>query len=149
MPRFATSRRPSSSILTPRRPLMQEEIFGPILPVVRVESAADAVGEIARRPSPLAIYCFTNSPSTMRLFEEATRSGSISQNTAAEHFALMSLPFGGVGASGMGAYHASAGLESFSHARTHFARGTTPETTLAYPPSNAVKSSILRRVLRG
>jgi len=129
--------------------MMQEEIFGPILPVVRVASAADAVLEVARRPSPLAIYCFTNSPETMRLFEDGTRSGSISQNTAAEHFALMSLPFGGVGASGMGAYHAGAGLQTFTYARTHFTRGTTPETTLAYPPSNAVKTSVLRRVLRG
>jgi aldehyde dehydrogenase (NAD+) len=132
----------------PDAPIMHEEIFGPILPVVRVASAADAVREIASRPSPLAIYCFTNSPSTMRLFEEGTRSGSISQNTAAEHFALMSLPFGGVGASGMGAYHAGAGLETFTHARTHFVRGTTPETTLAYPPSNALKTSLLRRVFR-
>jgi len=129
--------------------MMQEEIFGPILPVVSVASAAEAVREIASRPSPLAIYCFTNSPSTMRLFEDGTRSGSISQNTAAEHFALMSLPFGGVGASGMGAYHAGAGLETFTHARTHFARGTTPETTLAYPPSSGVKTAILRRLLRG
>jgi aldehyde dehydrogenase (NAD+) len=61
----------------------------------------------------------------------------------------MSLPFGGVGASGMGAYHAGAGLETFTYARTHFTRGTTPETTLAYPPSNALKTSVLRRVLRG
>ena len=128
--------------------LMQEEIFGPILPVVSVASAAYAVREIASRPSPLAIYCFTKSPATMRLFEEGTRSGSISQNTAAEHFALMSLPFGGVGASGMGAYHAGAGLEAFTHVRTLFTRGTTPETTLAYPPSNAIKTSILRRALR-
>jgi aldehyde dehydrogenase (NAD+) len=138
-------------ILDPDREsaMMQEEIFGPILPVIRVASAVDAVGEIAGRPSPLAVYCFTNSASTMRLFEHGTRSGSISQNTAAEHFALMSLPFGGVGASGMGGYHAGAGLESLTYARTRFTRGTTPETTLAYPPSNAVKSSILRRVLRG
>jgi aldehyde dehydrogenase (NAD+) len=137
-------------ILDPHRDaaLMREEIFGPILPVMRVQNAADAVREVAGRPSPLAIYCFTNSPETMRLFEDGTRSGSISQNTAAEHFALMSLPFGGVGASGMGAYHSGAGLETFTYARTHFTRGTTPETTLAYPPSNAVKSSVLRRVLR-
>jgi aldehyde dehydrogenase (NAD+) len=137
-------------ILDPERDsaVMREEIFGPILPVVRVQSAADAAREVANRPSPLAIYCFTNSPETMRLFEDDTRSGSISQNTAAEHFALMSLPFGGVGESGMGAYHAGAGLETFTYARTHFTRGTKPETTLAYPPSNVVKSSILRRVLR-
>ncbi len=128
--------------------LMQEEIFGPILPVVSVASAADAVREVASRPSPLAIYCFTNSADTMRRFEEGTRSGSISQNTAAEHFALMSLPFGGVGASGMGAYHGSAGLETFTHERTHFFRATTPETTLAYPPSRAWKTSVLRRVFR-
>jgi aldehyde dehydrogenase (NAD+) len=129
--------------------MMQEEIFGPILPVVRVASAEDAVRQIAGRPSPLAIYCFTNSPSTMRLFEAGTRSGSISQNTAAEHFALMSLPFGGVGDSGMGEYHAGAGLETFTYPRTHFTRGTKPETTLAYPPSSALKTSILRRLLRG
>jgi aldehyde dehydrogenase (NAD+) len=138
-------------ILEPARhsAMMQEEIFGPILPVLSVASAAEAVREMASRPSPLAIYCFTSSTMTMRLFEAGTRSGSVSQNTAAEHFALMSLPFGGIGASGMGAYHAAAGLETFTHPRAYFRRGTTPETTLAYPPSNAFKTSILRRALRG
>jgi len=129
-------------------PLMQEEIFGPVLPVVRVDSASEAVRFIASRPAPLAIYCFTSSKVTMHLIEAGTRSGSISQNTAAEHFALMGLPFGGVGESGMGAYHGASGLETFTHLRTHFARGTTPETTLAYPPLTPRKLALLRRALR-
>lgn len=129
-------------------PLMREEIFGPVLPVVRVDGAKEAVRFVADRPPPLAIYCFTNSKSTMRLFELGTSSGSISQNTAAEHFALMSLPFGGVGESGMGAYHAGAGLEAFTHPRSHFARGSKPEQTLAYPPITPRKLSLLRRALR-
>jgi aldehyde dehydrogenase (NAD+) len=129
-------------------PLLREEIFGPVLPVIEVANLADAIASINSRPAPLAIYCFTNSEATLERIAKATRSGSITMNTAAEQFATMSLPFGGVGESGIGAYHAGAGLEQFSHERAYLRRGTKFETALAYPPSSGRKLAILKKALR-
>ena len=129
-------------------PLLSEEIFGPILPVIEVANVAEAIASINSRPSPLAIYCFTNSTATMQRIASKTRSGAVTMNTAAEQFATMSLPFGGVGESGIGAYHADAGLQQFSHERAYLSRGTKFETALAYPPSSRRKLAILKKALR-
>ena len=128
--------------------LMQEEVFGPILPLLRVVDVHAAIEEIRSHPAPLAIYCFTRSKRTVELIASKTRSGGVTQNTAAEQFAMMTLPFGGVGESGNGAYHGAAGLEEFSQLRTYLRRGVRLETRFAYPPSTPRKLRILRRVLR-
>lgn len=133
---------------SPNSALMQEEIFGPILPVVRVRDVDDAIREIISHPAPLSIYCFTRSRQTVEHIAQQTRSGGVTQNTAAEQFGLMTLPFGGVGESGIGAYHGGAGLEEFSQLRSYLRRGTHPESRFAYPPSTPRKLRILRRALR-
>lgn len=128
--------------------LLEEEIFGPILPIVEVANVEDAIATIAAHPSPLAIYCFTRSDATLDRIAVRTRSGAVVKNSAAEQFAMTTLPFGGVGESGIGTYHAGAGLEQFSYQRSYLRRGTHLETALAYPPSSRSKLAILRKALR-
>jgi acyl-CoA reductase-like NAD-dependent aldehyde dehydrogenase len=93
---------------------MQEEIFGPILPVVTVSSIQDALEFIARRPRPLALYYFDRDPSRIRRVLETSVSGGVTVNDCIFHLPQHELPFGGVGASGMGAYHGFHGFETFS-----------------------------------
>lgn len=128
--------------------MMQEEIFGPLLPVLTVSDVESAIAEIRSHPAPLAIYCFTKSRRTVELIASQAKSGGVVQNTAAEQFAMMSLPFGGVGESGYGAYHGAAGLETFSQLRTYLRRGTHLESKFAYPPSTPNKLRVLKRALR-
>ena len=94
--------------------VMQEEIFGPILPVVTVSSIQDALEFIARRPRPLALYYFDRDPSRIRRVLETSVSGGVTVNDCIFHLPQHELPFGGVGASGMGAYHGFHGFETFS-----------------------------------
>ena len=132
----------------PTSQLLVDEIFGPILPILQVESVDEAIAEINSHPSPLSIYCFTHSSATLDHIASRTRSGSVTKNTAAEQFATIALPFGGVGESGIGAYHAGAGLEAFSYERSYLLRTTRFETALAYPPLSSSKLAVLRRALR-
>lgn len=97
--------------------LMQEEIFGPILPVRSYRTLEGALAEIAARPRPLAFYYFDEDLDRARGILKRTLSGGACLNDTLVHFVQEELPFGGVGASGMGAYHGRAGFEAFSHAR--------------------------------
>jgi acyl-CoA reductase-like NAD-dependent aldehyde dehydrogenase len=85
--------------------IMQEEIFGPLLPVVNVKSPEDAVTFINEREKPLALYVFTADSRVQKLFTERTSSGGLCINDCIMHVVVETLPFGGVGHSGMGAYH--------------------------------------------
>jgi len=97
--------------------LMTEEIFGPILPVVGYQTLDEALAIIARQPRPLALYAFSKHRQLRnRILAEAT-SGGVTMNGTVLHIAQNDLPFGGVGASGMGAYHGREGFKRFSHAR--------------------------------
>ena len=97
--------------------LMQEEIFGPILPVLSVEGIDDAIAFVNARPRPLALYLFTHERRCERRILERTRSGGLTLNGTMVQVAQTDLPFGGIGASGMGAYHGREGFLEFSHAR--------------------------------
>lgn len=128
----------SPTVLTdvdPNDPVMQEEIFGPILPILAVRNAHEAVTFINKRPKPLALYVFTRSKETRALFERHTSSGALGFNLSLGHLLSNRLPFGGVGASGMGFYHGKAGFLEFSHVKTVTSKPTFPDTLrLAYPP---------------
>ncbi|HVC30751.1 MAG TPA: aldehyde dehydrogenase family protein, partial [Steroidobacteraceae bacterium] len=100
--------------------VMQEEIFAPILPVVAYERLEEPLAEIGRRPRPLALYYFGNDRQELRQILDRTVSGAVTVNDVAAHFMVQNLPFGGVGASGMGAYHGEQGFRQFSHARAVF-----------------------------
>ncbi|XP_007942870.1 aldehyde dehydrogenase family 3 member B2-like [Orycteropus afer afer] len=98
-------------------PVMQEEIFGPILPVVNVQGLAEAVDFITRREKPLALYAFSNNSQVVNHLLEQTSSGSFGGNDGFVYQTLSSLPFGGVGHSGMGNYHGKFSFDTFSHHR--------------------------------
>src|SRR5690606_17258374 len=102
----------------PESPLMQEEIFGPILPIVHVRSADDARAFIKRRPKPLSAYVFTDDRRVRRAFLEQTSSGALAFGVPAAHLSAPNLPFGGVGPSGIGGYHGERSFTAFSHLKS-------------------------------
>ncbi|WP_029112122.1 aldehyde dehydrogenase family protein [Mycobacterium sp. URHB0044] len=116
-------------------PLMQDEIFGPILPIVTVQSLDEAIDFVNARPKPLAAYLFTKSKSVReRVIKEVT-SGGMLVNHLLFQFSTTKLPFGGVGPSGMGSYHGRFGFEEFSHRKSVLTKPTRPDlTAIIYPP---------------
>jgi len=100
--------------------IMQEEIFGPLLPVLPYERIEEPIADINARPPPLALYYFGKDRAELRRVFALTTSGGVTVNDVAMHFLAEELPFGGVGASGMGAYHGEQGFIRFSHARAVF-----------------------------
>ncbi|XP_047372853.1 aldehyde dehydrogenase family 3 member B1 isoform X6 [Sciurus carolinensis] len=117
-------------------PVMQEEIFGPILPLVSVRSLDDAIDFINRREKPLALYAFSNSTQVVQRVLAQTSSGGFCGNDGFMHMTLASLPFGGVGNSGMGRYHGKFSFDTFSHHRACLLRSPGMEkiNDLRYPP---------------
>ena len=97
---------------SPDDAVMADEIFGPMLPVLTVESATAAIDFVNRRPKPLALYVFTSSRQLARNLIDRIPSGGAVVNHVAMHCLVPQLPFGGVGASGMGAYHGRWGFEA-------------------------------------
>jgi aldehyde dehydrogenase (NAD+) len=126
---------------------MAEEIFGPILPVVTVDSVDQATGIINGKGKPLALYLFTGSQATQQRVVAATTSGGVCINHTVVHFLVPELPFGGVGSSGSGAYHGRAGFEELSHRKPVLRRGVRPDLPLIYPPFTEAKERLLRRLL--
>jgi aldehyde dehydrogenase (NAD+) len=129
-------------------PLMQEEIFGPLLPIVTVDSIDDAIDFVNDRPRPLALYVFTGSRDTERTVTERTTAGSMCVNHAVYQVAIPSLPFGGVGPSGMGSYHGKAGFDTFSHTKSVLRRPTRGDMKMAYPPYPGLVQKVLRTISR-
>ncbi|PSP18813.1 MAG: aldehyde dehydrogenase family protein [Cyanobacteria bacterium QS_8_64_29] len=127
--------------------VMQEEIFGPILPVLRYETLDDALAAIAARPKPLALYAFSQDATVRRRVLQETAAGSTCFNDTIVQFLSPHLPFGGVGASGMGSYHGRASFETFSHRRSVVRRPLWPDIKLRYPPYRG-KLGALRWLLR-
>jgi coniferyl-aldehyde dehydrogenase len=103
--------------VTDEMDIMQEEIFGPLLPVKTYQNADEAIAYINANPRPLAAYYFGNDPARQQQFASQTTSGGLVINDAMTHASIDSLPFGGVGASGMGAYHGVHGFRRFTHAK--------------------------------
>lgn len=97
--------------------LMREEIFGPVLPVKPYDTLDAALAFVRARPRPLALYCFADGTATQRAILDGATSGGVTINGTLLHVAQHTLPFGGIGASGMGAYHGRDGFRRFSHAR--------------------------------
>ncbi|ORB30324.1 aldehyde dehydrogenase family protein [Mycolicibacterium parafortuitum] len=131
----------------PDEPVMNDEIFGPILPVLRVDSVDDAITFVNSRPKPLALYVFTGSQQRGRQIIDAVPSGGAVINHIAMHCLVPQLPFGGVGASGMGAYHGRWGFETLSHRRAVLAKPAKPDPPLMYPPYTDRALKIMRKLL--
>ena len=130
---------------SPTDPVMADEIFGPILPVLTVESLDQAVQFVNSRPKPLALYIFSSGQLGRDLIDRIPSGGAVI-NHIAMHCLVPSLPFGGVGASGMGAYHGRWGFETLSHRRAVLARPARPDPRLVYPPYSQRALSIMRRL---
>jgi len=130
--------------VSPDSPLMQEEIFGPILPVITVDDMDEAVRFINARDKPLALYVFSNDTATADRIIAATSAGGVCVNDTVLHVVAPELPFGGVGESGMGKYHGRAGFEAFSNAKAVFRHSTRFDLPMRYPPFSKREKAILR-----
>lgn len=128
----------------PASPVMQEEIFGPILPVLEVGSTDDAVAFVAGREKPLALYVFAEDDDAVDRVLAGTSAGGTCVNHTLVHLGVPDLPFGGVGESGTGAYHGRTGFETFSHRRSVLRKPTRPDPSVLYPPYGRWKQKLLR-----
>jgi aldehyde dehydrogenase (NAD+) len=131
---------------SPTDAVMADEIFGPILPVLTVDSLDSAAEFVNSRPKPLALYVFTGSQLTAQTLVDRIPSGGAVVNHVAMHCMVPQLPFGGVGASGMGAYHGRWGFETMSHRRAVLAKRARPDLRVVYPPYTDRAIKIMRKV---
>lgn len=146
--RDAASRHFAPTLLRPAPgdAVMAEEIFGPLLPLVPVGGADEAVRMINAGPKPLALYVFSDDAGTRQTFARQTSSGALCFDVPAAHLTVPGLPFGGVGSSGMGNYHGEYSLRTFSHERSTLAKPLWPETlALIFPPYTKTKHRIISR----
>ena len=131
----------------PSAAIMQEEIFGPILPVIAVDDVDAAIEFVNAREKPLALYVFGEDSAVTDHVVSATTAGGVCVNATIFHLAVPGLPFGGVGESGMGAYHGRASFETFSHRKSVLSKPTRVDPSIAYPPYRGLKAKLLRRLL--
>ncbi len=128
-------------------PVMQEEIFGPLLPVLAFDNLDDALALLRDRPTPLALYLFTKDRATQEHVLRATRSGGVCLNDTVTHMIGKDLPFGGLGDSGLGAYHGQASFDCFTHRRSVLRRSLAFDPKLRYPPPR-ISLATLKRAYR-
>lgn len=115
-------------------PIMQEEIFGPILPIITISDLDEGIRYINKNPKPLALYIFSSEKSVVEKVLRETSAGGVCVNDVVMHMPVPELPFGGVGASGMGNYHGRRSFESFTHAKGILSKSTWPDFAIRYPP---------------
>src|ERR1700733_3477770 len=131
----------------PDEPLMSNEIFGPILPVISVQSLDDAIRFVNSRPKPLSAYLFTKTRAVRERVIREVPAGGMLVNHLAFQVSTAKLPFGGVGASGMGAYHGRWGFEEFSHSKSVLTKPTRPDiSSFIYPPYTDRAWKLARRL---
>jgi len=128
--------------------VMKEEIFGPLLPVVGYETLDAAIAYINARPHPLALYYFDSNNGRVKDVLRRTTAGGVTVNDCIFHVGQTGLPFGGIGASGMGHYHGYHGFETFSKMTGVFVEGRWTPLSLLRPPYSAVARRILRFLMR-
>ena len=130
----------------PSSAVMDDEIFGPILPIISVDDVDAAIEFVTDRPHPLALYVFSNDDETVDRVVRRTTSGGVGVNATLLHIGPPNLPFGGVGPSGVGAYHGEAGFETFSHLKSVYDRRVKPDPSILYPPYTSFKDRIVKLV---
>lgn len=128
--------------------VMGEEIFGPVLPILTYEELDEAVALVESRPRPLALYLFTRSRENKRRVLSRCRFGGGCVNDTIMHLTTDALPFGGMGASGMGAYHGRWGFEEFSHLEGILHRGGAMDPDMRYRPCTDKKLGMIRKILK-
>lgn len=128
-------------------PIMNEEIFGPLLPIIGVSSTEESIAYINAHPHPLALYVFSEDKRVVADVLARTTAGGVTVNGTIMHLTNPNLPFGGIGESGMGGYHGKSGVRLFQHMKPVLTRGTKLDPSLAYPPYTERKAKIFRKVL--
>nr|XP_023908249.1 aldehyde dehydrogenase family 3 member I1, chloroplastic-like [Quercus suber] len=129
--------------------IMQEEIFGPLMPILTVEKVEDSFKIIQSKPKPLAAYLFTNDEQLKKNFVQNISSGGMLINDTILHVATDGLPFGGVGESGMGSYHGKFSFDAFSHKKAVLYRSFDADASIRYPPYTTQKQRLLKAVING
>jgi aldehyde dehydrogenase (NAD+) len=129
--------------------VMESEIFGPILPVLTYDRLDEAIDQINARPKPLALYVFSEDKAVQDRVLRSTSSGGVCINDTVMQVSLSSLPFGGVGDSGMGSYHGRASFDTFSHYRAVLKRSMKFELNWRYAPYTAARLKQLRGIVTG
>ncbi|XP_068336872.1 aldehyde dehydrogenase family 3 member H1-like isoform X1 [Pyrus communis] len=129
--------------------IMSEEIFGPLLPILTVDKMEDSFDLINSGTKPLAAYLFTNKKKLKEHFVNTVSAGGLVVNDTTIHLAVPSLPFGGVGESGMGAYHGKFSFDAFSHKKAVVYRGFFGDASIRYPPYTKGKLRILKALISG
>lgn len=127
--------------------VMQDEIFGPLLPIVPYRQIDDAIAYINARPRPLALYYFGYDRGEQQRVMEQTHSGGVGLNETLLHVAVCDLPFGGIGPSGMGHYHGHEGFLTFSKAKAVLRKPRFNATRVLYPPYGSAMQKLLRKLL--
>ncbi len=125
-------------------PVMQEEVFGPILPVLEYGELSEAIDQVNAHPHPLALYFFSDNSQRQQQVIDQTISGGVCLNDTIMHLASPELPFGGVGSSGIGSYHGKASFTTFSHAKSILNRSFLLDIDFRYPPYNETKMKLLK-----
>lgn len=129
-------------------PVMEEEIFGPILPVISFKNFTIAINTVSEKEKPLAAYLFTKNSEEKEIFTRKLSFGGGCINDCVMHLSNDNLPFGGVGNSGIGSYHGKYGFETFSHQKSVLEKATWGEPNIKYPPYSEKKLSWIRKLLR-
>jgi aldehyde dehydrogenase (NAD+)/coniferyl-aldehyde dehydrogenase len=128
--------------------VMREEIFGPLLPLVEYDTVDDAIAYVNARPRPLALYVFDRDEATVSRVLARTSAGGVTVNDTLLHIAQDDLPFGGIGPSGMGAYHGEEGFLTFSHMKPVFIQTRLNAAGLLAPPFGRMRRALIRILLR-
>jgi aldehyde dehydrogenase (NAD+) len=129
-------------------PVMQDEIFGPILPVLEYGDLSEAIAQINQRPKPLALYLFSRDAQKQQQILEQTSSGGVCLNDTVMHVGVTELPFGGVGDSGIGSYHGKASFDTFSHQKSVLKKAFWLDLDWRYAPYKG-KLGLIKRVING
>jgi len=136
----------------PTDPVMQDEIFGPVLPIINVNNAFEAIKFINERETALVMYVFTKDKEVQELFIKSTKAGSMCCNDTIMQYVVETLPFGGVGMSGMGAYHGKYSFDTFSHRKSCLIKKFNALGEFLgssrYPPYSERKTNVLGMLLK-
>ena len=129
--------------------VMQEEIFGPVLPIIPYDSIDEVIDYINANDRPLALYINSFNKKFQQNILKSTHSGGVCINDATFHVVVDDLPFGGIGASGMGNYHGEEGFTTFSHPKAIFSRGRISFAPLLFPPfGTAIHKLVFKLFIR-
>ncbi len=133
--------------VTNESPVMKQEIFGPVLPVISYNDINKVVSYVNNRPKPLALYIFSNNKSKVNKLVKKIPAGGVTVNDTVMHFVNSKLPFGGIGNSGIGNYHGKYSFETFSHKKSVTYRGNWPDVPVRYAPFKN-KLKIIKKILK-